>query len=109
MSTKRRVLRVQTTDDLSESEVQSLVDDVADLVSQDDIFGRFIGCGSNVFIEWEGDADLVDSRIEDVLADDRVSEHTEDREELQDKQIDSMDFEYWYGHADPSDARETFS
>jgi len=107
MSKKRRVLRVQTAYELDEGEQESLVDDVASLVSGDDVRGHFISCGGTALIEWEGDANLVDDRIDDVLADSRVSDDPADIEELQDVQIDSGDFDQWYGHSDQSDAYRT--
>jgi len=100
---KRKVVRFANSGTLGEAQQKQFVDEVAGWVDGTDVKGRFVECGSNGMIEWEGDAGKVEELVQMVLDDDRVSDAPEDQQTLQDTEIDSVAFDGWYGHVDPND------
>lgn len=104
MSYRRVVLRNQNAENLSDSEQKQFVDDVASRLDGTNIGGYFITCKGGNWLEWEGDYDTVDEKIQEHLEDDRVGDY----DVIEDEEIQSRNVDKWWGHCAPC-ARQTNS
>lgn len=97
MAKKRVVVRCRHSSELSGSEQKDFADDVKGRLEGTGINGYFITSRGSDWIEWEGDATTVDSKVNEHLNDSRISGY----DVVEETEIASLNADKWRAHTEP--------